>query len=75
MLAGIKIGITKISVGTAVRQEYEKGLRQEGSVGAAQELVREEIEDLIRNYFHIMGSAHELALLITDGLHPLKKQA
>lgn len=75
VLAGIKIGITKINIGTAVRQEYEKGLRQEGSVGAAQERLREEIEHLITNYFHIVGSAHELALLITDGLHLLKKQA
>lgn len=66
VLAGIRSGITKINIGTAVRQRYERGLREGGTVGAAQEHVREETKDLIENYYHVEGSTRRLASLITD---------
>lgn len=63
--AGIKNGVTKINIGTAIRQKYERGLRSK-DVTFAQRLVREEVKDLIENYFEIRGRALELASLLLD---------
>ncbi|MBL7170869.1 MAG: class II fructose-bisphosphate aldolase [Candidatus Omnitrophica bacterium] len=52
VLEGIKNGITKINVGTEIRQAYEKGL----DLGL-------KIEKIIRDYYGIEGSANTLCLL------------
>ncbi len=56
MLAGIQRGITKINIGTEIRQTYEAALRQSGQVVAAQQAVYERTTWLIRDYFEISGS-------------------
>ena len=63
--AGIKNGVTKINIGTALRQKYEQGLRLKGQVSFAQELVREEVREMITDYFDIRGSALKLASLLS----------
>ncbi len=57
LLEAIQNGITKINIGTVLRQAYERNLGR--GIEAAQEAVSEEIEKLIRNY-HIEGSALKL---------------
>jgi ketose-bisphosphate aldolase len=61
VLEAVKNGITKINVGTQLRQEYEKALRQkpndiENAKRAVSELVRWFVED----YFCIKESAYRL---------------
>ena len=41
LLAAIKKGITKVNVGTEIRQAYESALRESGSLSAAQDAVYE----------------------------------
>jgi len=65
ILAGIRNGITKVNIGTAIRQEYERGLREKGSICIAQERVRKKVKYLIKDYYYIEGSARKLALLIS----------
>ncbi len=64
VLAAIQNGITKINVGTVLRQVYERELKEKGSVMAAQGAVYQEIENLIKNYYHIQGSATRLAAIL-----------
>jgi len=63
--AEIRNGVTKINVETAIRQKYEKGLNAK-DVPFAQRLVREEVKNLIDNYFEIRGNALELASLLSN---------
>jgi len=65
-LDAIGNGVTKINVGTAIRQEYERALRGKGSVRLAQQRVSEKVKWLIRQYYHIQGSVEKLASLISD---------
>lgn len=58
VLAGIKNGITKINVGTNLRQAYEKGLKE--SIDVAQKSVADEVEYLIKNYYKIENSTSKL---------------
>ena len=55
-----KNGITKINVGTILRQVYESGLKKNDSVEEAQEAVKAEVTDIVCNYYRIAGSAAEL---------------
>ena len=64
VLAAIKNGVTKINIATAIRQKYERGLRETGKVEYAREQVRKEIRYLIEDYYGIKGSARKLAYLI-----------
>jgi len=66
VLAGIRNGVTKINIGTAIRQEYERAIRETGSISIAQERVRKEVKHLIKDYYYIEGSARKLASLISD---------
>ena len=61
VLAAIKEGITKINVGTQIRQVYERRLKETGLVAAAGQAVADEIATLTREYFGIEGSAARLA--------------
>ncbi|MEM3014053.1 MAG: class II fructose-bisphosphate aldolase [Candidatus Bathyarchaeia archaeon] len=64
VLAGIRNGVTKINIGTAIRQAYEKELWKTGRVESAQNAVKEEIRQLIVNYYGIRGSAEILGALL-----------
>ncbi len=64
VLASIRNGVTKINIGTSIRQTYEKELRRTGKVESAQMQVKEEIRQLIERYYGIRDSALKLALLL-----------
>jgi len=64
VLAGIRNGVTKINIGTAIRQAYEKELRKTGEVESAQIQVKEEMVQLIEGYYGIRGSARKLSSLL-----------
>jgi fructose-bisphosphate aldolase class II len=57
VLQAIKKGIAKINVGTDVRHAYEKTLKSEGSVDAAQTAVYERTRWIIREYYGIAGDS------------------
>ncbi len=56
LLAAIKKGITKVNIGTEIRQAYESALGESGSVAAAQDAVYERTCWLIRDYFGLAGA-------------------
>ena len=55
VLEGIKRGITKINVGTEIRQAYERALKETGSVAAAQDACYERTAWVLRDYYGIAG--------------------
>jgi len=58
VLQGIKNGITKINIGTEIRQAYEKALKEKsGDIKYGQKKVSSKVENLIRNYYGIENSA------------------
>jgi len=61
VLEAIRHGITKINVGTEIRQAYEQALRTHGKIEEAQKAVTEKVEELIVTYYEIQGSARKLA--------------
>ena len=62
VLEGIKNGITKINIGTEIRQAYERGLKERpDDITWAKQKVALKIEELIRGYYGIEGSALRLA--------------
>jgi len=72
VLEAIRNGVTKINIGTAIRQKYERGLRETGKVEYAQENVRREMRYLIEDYYKIKGSARKLASLIKKRANPIR---
>jgi len=56
ILEAVKNGLSKINIGTEIRQAYEKELRQTGSVEKAQKAVKKSMENLIVDYYKIKGS-------------------
>ncbi|HSR30373.1 MAG TPA: class II fructose-bisphosphate aldolase [Anaerolineae bacterium] len=56
LLAAIERGITKVNVGTEIRQAYEAALREAGSVTAAQDATYRRTSWLIRDYFGLSGT-------------------
>lgn len=61
LLAGVRSGITKVNVGTEIRQAYERGFNEyRGNISIAQERVREKIEELITDVYQIKNSAEML---------------
>jgi fructose-bisphosphate aldolase class II len=60
LLAAIKRGITKVNVGTEIRQAYEPALAQSGSVAAAQDAVYERTCWLLRDYFGLAGTRRQI---------------
>lgn len=62
LLEAFKNGITKINIGTAIRQPYEKLM--EHSVKEAQKAVYNEMLDIINNQLEISGSSERLKLKI-----------
>lgn len=61
VLAAFKKGITKINIGTEIRQAYETTLRSTGKVSAAQDAVFERTSWLIGDYFELKN-LHEKVL-------------
>lgn len=61
ILEAIQNGIAKINIGTDIRQSYEQALQEEQDVRAAQKAVSRTIEYLVKDYYHIEGSALTLA--------------
>jgi fructose/tagatose bisphosphate aldolase len=61
VLQAIQNGITKINVGTEIRQAYEQGWRESGDVRKGQRMLRERLQELIEEYYEIKGSALRLA--------------
>jgi ketose-bisphosphate aldolase len=60
ILEAIKIGLSKLNIGTDIRHAYERRLRETDSVEAAQEAVSDKMEYLIVEYFEIEGSKEKL---------------
>ncbi len=61
ILSAIENGITKINIGTDIRQAYEKALKSKpNDLAHAQEQVYEKIKDLVTNFYRIKGSIHKL---------------
>ena len=60
LLAAIKRGITKVNVGTEIRQTYEPALAKSGSVAAAQDAVYERTSWLLRDYFGVAGTRQQI---------------
>ncbi|MEN3185664.1 MAG: class II fructose-bisphosphate aldolase [Atribacterota bacterium] len=61
VLQAIQNGITKINVGTEIRQAYEKGWRKSGKIQEGQKALKEKMRELIEEYYEIKGSALLLA--------------
>lgn len=61
VLGAFKKGITKVNVGTEIRQAYEQPLRQFGDIARAQEAVYRRTTELLCDFFGIAGSAAALA--------------
>jgi fructose-bisphosphate aldolase class II len=60
LLAGIKKGITKVNVGTEIRQTYEQTLRETSDLSAAQDAVYDRTCWLIRDYFGLAGTRKQV---------------
>jgi fructose/tagatose bisphosphate aldolase len=56
LLEAIKNGLTKINIGTDIRQAYEQTLRESNDIEKAQKAVSDRMEYLIVDYFGIKGS-------------------
>jgi fructose-bisphosphate aldolase class II len=54
--AAVKRGIAKVNVGTEIRQAYEAGLKESGSVATAQDAAYERTCWLLRDYFGLAGT-------------------
>jgi len=59
--AALKRGITKVNIGTEIRQAYESARRASGTVTAAQDAVYERTSWLIQDYFGVAGSRELVA--------------
>lgn len=60
VLAAIKKGITKVNIGTEIRQAYEHAWRATGSIAKAQDACYERTCWVIRDYFGIAGDRVQL---------------
>jgi len=62
VLAAIDAGIAKVNVGTEIRQAYEAGLKDTGSVAGGQQAVYDRTTWLLRDYYGISGSARKVGV-------------
>jgi fructose-bisphosphate aldolase class II len=62
MLGAVKRGIAKVNVGTEIRQAYEQGLKEGGSVAWAQDAVYRRTCWLLRDYFAVSGARESLGV-------------
>lgn len=61
VMQAIQNGITKINVGTEIRQTYEKGWRTNGSIQEGQKALQKKLREIIEEYYEIGGSALRLS--------------
>jgi len=62
VLQAIQNGITKINVGTEIRQTYEKAYKESGNqVKAAQDALKEKIKEIINQYYEMTQTARKIA--------------
>jgi fructose-bisphosphate aldolase, class II len=60
LLEAIKNGMTKVNIGTEIRQAYEQALKAGGSITAAQKATYERTGWLLREYFALSGTRHKV---------------
>ncbi len=60
VLKAAERGITKINVGTEIRQAYEKTIKETGDVEKAQQAVYDSVTSLIKEYYNIAGTSSKL---------------
>lgn len=60
LLAAIKKGITKVNVGTEIRQTYETALKETDNLSAAQDAVYDRTCWLIRDYFGLADTREQV---------------
>lgn len=60
LLKTIENGLTKINIGTDIRQAYEKSVRKTGNIEKARDEVSKVMEYLIVEYYEIKGSISKL---------------
>jgi fructose/tagatose bisphosphate aldolase len=63
VLQAIQRGISKVNIGSEIRQAYEKALRETGSIPAAQDAVFQRTSWLITDFFGTAGNR----MLVTGG--------
>jgi fructose/tagatose bisphosphate aldolase len=63
VLQAIQHGISKVNIGSEIRQAYEKALRETGSIPAAQDAVFQRTSWLITDFFGTAGNR----MLVTGG--------
>ena len=56
LLEAIKNGMTKVNIGTEIRQAYEQALKAGGSIAAAQKATYERTSWLLREHFALSGT-------------------
>jgi ketose-bisphosphate aldolase len=61
VLDAIQRGISKVNIGSEIRQTYEQALRDRGSIFAAQEAVFVRTKWLINDYYHVSGIRAKVA--------------
>jgi len=61
VLEAIKNGITKINIGTEIRQAYERGLGESSNIKEAQKETKEKVKEVVSSYYEIEGSARILS--------------
>jgi ketose-bisphosphate aldolase len=61
VLGSFKRGITKVNVGTEIRQAYEQGLRASGDIEQAQEACYARTYELLTDWFQIGGLREQVA--------------
>jgi fructose/tagatose bisphosphate aldolase len=61
VLQAIKLGITKINIGTEIRQPYEQTLKESNSISVAKEAVYQHTCRLVRDYLSLSNSCRYLS--------------
>ena len=61
LLGAVQRGITKVNVGTEIRQAYETRLRETGNEADAQQAVYERTAWLLHDYFNLSGKRKQIA--------------
>ena len=60
VLGSFQHGISKVNVGTEIRQSYEQALRATNDVEAAQQACYDRTHDLLLNFFNLGGMREKL---------------
>jgi fructose-bisphosphate aldolase class II len=60
LLEAIRNGMTKVNIGTEIRQSYEQALRQTGDIASAQRACYDRTCWLLRDYFGLSGTRSEV---------------